>query len=133
MTTCHSGRYLLANARIAAFRVAACPCVSSWCPKAKVHIQGEPTGAAFALKMRPTIAPFARPKSISPTGECAVTRSTVSTYGGSPSNLIRPLTHFLCRGAAHGLAGLCGINLRKGVDAFVVSGLAERPLTDTIS
>jgi hypothetical protein len=31
-----------------------------------VHIQGEPTGAALALKMRPTTSPFAStPKSLS--------------------------------------------------------------------
>jgi hypothetical protein len=50
-------RQLFANATIASSRVAAWPCVglrSSWCPNASVHIQGEPTGAALALKMRPT-------------------------------------------------------------------------------
>jgi hypothetical protein len=43
----------LANAAIAASRVASWPCVgvrSSCCPKASVHIHGVPTGAAFALK-----------------------------------------------------------------------------------
>jgi hypothetical protein len=31
---------------------------SSWCPKASVHIHGSPTGAALALKMRPTTSPL---------------------------------------------------------------------------
>jgi hypothetical protein len=59
----HSRRQLLAKEEIAASRVASYPCVgvrSSWCPKANVHTQGEPTGAALALKMRPTTMPSAR-------------------------------------------------------------------------
>ena len=30
---------------------------SSWCGKINVHIQGDPTGAALALKMRPRASP----------------------------------------------------------------------------
>src|SRR5438552_15628302 len=36
------------------------PCVGvrpSWCGKVNVHIHGDPTGAALALKMRPTVSP----------------------------------------------------------------------------
>jgi len=58
----HSRRQHLANALMAASRVAAQPCVgvrSSWCRKINVHIHGDPIGSAFALKMRPTTAPFA--------------------------------------------------------------------------
>jgi hypothetical protein len=58
----YSRRQLFAKSVVAASRVASQPCVGvrpAWCPKANVHIQSEPTGAALALKMRPTIAPFA--------------------------------------------------------------------------
>src|SRR5262249_27127314 len=51
---------LLANAAIAASRVAPQPGVgvaSSWCSNISVHIQGEPTGDAAELKMRPTTLP----------------------------------------------------------------------------
>jgi hypothetical protein len=52
----------LANARIAASRVAAYPWVGvrpSWWGKINVHIHGDPTGAALALKMRPIGSPSA--------------------------------------------------------------------------
>jgi hypothetical protein len=51
---------------------------SSWCPNAKVHIHGLPTGAALALKMRPTRAPSASTSKSSsfhsPDGRLAVAR-----------------------------------------------------------
>jgi hypothetical protein len=50
---CYSRRHDLAKAAIAASRLTSCPCVGvrfSWCPKASVHIQGEPTGGPVRLE-----------------------------------------------------------------------------------
>jgi hypothetical protein len=50
----YARRQLFANAVMAASHVAVRRrAVLVGCPKGKVHIQGEPTGAALALKMRP--------------------------------------------------------------------------------
>jgi hypothetical protein len=61
----HSRRQLLANAAIAASRViAVCRRAILVVPEGHVHIRGIPTGAALALKMRPTTAPSASTSSV---------------------------------------------------------------------
>jgi hypothetical protein len=71
---------------------------SSWCPKAKLQIHGDPTGAALAWKMRPTTAlPSSTSKSSSfhsPDGREAgahyrgITRQCVLTSVPFPTGLL---------------------------------------------
>src|SRR5262245_65682540 len=70
----------------------------SWWPKASVHIQGEPTGAACTFKMRPTTAPSASTSKSSslhsPDGreaEARLSNSAVTFPSAPPGDPLRPL------------------------------------------
>jgi len=135
----YSRRQLLPKARIAASRVAAYPWVGvrrSWWGIMNAQIHGLPTGAAFALNMRPTTAPL-QSTSKSSSLQCrderlADARLRIST--SRPASIVAislyPHVPSCSRGCGLSLAGACVKHLPpkrfRNASAVAASGKQNR-------